>query len=148
MNKLNIGLIGYGFMARAHSNAYLTVGQFFDLNYQPVLKAVAARNLENVKRFAHKWGYESHYGDWRRLVDDPEIDVIDIAAPNDTHAEIAIAAAQAGKMVLCEKPLARNVKEAQEMVAAATKASGATPNSRLTSSPSSPRVALRGASSR
>jgi predicted dehydrogenase len=122
MKKLNIGLIGYGFMARAHSNAYLTVGQFFDLNYQPVLKAVAARNLEKVKQFAHKWGYESHYGDWRRLINDPEIDVIDIAAPNDTHAEIAIAAAQAGKMILCEKPLARNVKEAQEMVAAATKA--------------------------
>jgi predicted dehydrogenase len=122
MNKLNIGLVGYGFMARAHSNAYLTAGQFFDLKYQPVLKAVAARNLEKVKQFAHKWGYESHYGDWRRLIDDPEINVIDIAAPNDTHAEIAIAAAQAGKMILCEKPLARNVNEAQEMVAAAKKA--------------------------
>jgi predicted dehydrogenase len=61
MKKLNIGLVGYGFMGRAHSNAYLTVGQFFDIKYQPVLKAVAARDPEKVKHFAHKWGYESHY---------------------------------------------------------------------------------------
>ena len=93
MKKLNIGLVGYGFMARAHSNAYLSVGQFFDIKYQPVLKAVAARDSEKVKQFAHKWGYESHYADWRRLIDDPAIDVVDIASPNDTHAEIAIAAA-------------------------------------------------------
>ncbi len=121
MNKLNIGLIGYGLMGRAHSNAYLSVSQFFDLKYRPVLKAVAARDPEKVKQFANKWGYESHYTDWRRLVDDPEIDIIDIASPNDTHAEIAIAAAQAGKMILCEKPLARNLKEAQTMVDAVKK---------------------------
>ncbi len=122
MNKLNIGLIGYGFMGRMHSNAYLSVSQFFDLNYRPVLKGVAARDPEKVKQFAHKWGYESHYTDWRRLVDDPEIDVIDIASPNDTHAEIAVAAAQAGKIILCEKPLARNLREAQTMVDAVKKA--------------------------
>jgi len=121
MKKLNIGLVGYGFMARAHSNAYLTVSQFFDLEYQPVLKAVAARDPEKVKQFAHKWGYQSHYADWKQLVDHPEIDVIDIASPNDTHAEIAVAAAQAGKMILCEKPLARNLQEAQRMVDAAKK---------------------------
>ena len=78
MKKLNIGLVGYGFMARAHSNAYLSVGQFFDIKYQPVLKSVAARDPEKVKQFAHKWGYESHHSDWRHLVDDPAIDVIDI----------------------------------------------------------------------
>src|SRR5215471_3973849 len=100
MKKLNIGLVGYGFMGRAHSNAYLSVSQFFDVKYQPVLKAVAARDPEKTKQFAHKWGYQSHYTDWRQLVKDPEIDVIDIAGPNDTHAEIAIAAAQAGKMIL------------------------------------------------
>src|SRR6516225_1340940 len=122
MKKLNIGLVGCGFMGRAHSNAYLSVSQFFDLKYQPVLKAVAARDPENTKRFAHKWGYQSHYQDWRQLVSDPEIDVIDIASPNDTHAEIAIAAAKAGKMILCEKPLARNLKEAQQMVDAVKKA--------------------------
>src|SRR5580692_4225655 len=122
MKKLNVGLIGYGFMGRAHSNAYLSVGQFFDIKYQPVLKAVAARDPEKVKKFAHKWGYESHYTDWRRLIDDPAIDVVDIASPNDTHAEIAIAAAEAGKMVLCDKPLARNLPEAQRMTDAVKKA--------------------------
>src|ERR1700723_3213983 len=122
MKKLHIGLIGYGFMARAHSNAYLSVGQFFDIKFQPVLKAVAARNPEKVKQFALKWGYESHFADWRQLVDDPAIDVVDIASPNDTHAEIAVAAAQAGKMILCEKPLARNLEEAQQMTDAVKKA--------------------------
>jgi predicted dehydrogenase len=122
MKKLNIGLVGYGFMGRAHSNAYLSVGQFFDIKYQLVLKAVVARNAEKVKLFAHKWGYESHYTDWRKLIDDPEIDIVDIASPNDTHAEIAIAAAEAGKMVLCDKPLARNLQEAQRMSDAVKKA--------------------------
>jgi predicted dehydrogenase len=122
MKKLNIGLVGYGFMARAHSNAYLSVCQFFDVKCQPVLKAVAARDPEKVKQFAHKWGYESHHTDWKRLIDDPAIDVVDIASPNDTHAEIAVAAAQAGKMILCDKPLARNLPEAQQMVEAAKKA--------------------------
>src|SRR5215468_11686735 len=122
MKKINIGLIGYGFMGRAHSNAYLTVSQFFDLKYQPVLKAVAARDPEKTKQFAHKWGYQSHYTDWRQLVNDPEIDILDIASPNDTHAEIAIAAAQAGKMILCEKPLGRNAAEAKSMTDAAESA--------------------------
>src|SRR6266513_472198 len=122
MEKINIGLVGYGFMGRAHSNAYLTVSQFFDLKYQPVLKAVAARDPEKTKRFAHKWGYQSHYTDWKQLVADPEVDVIDIASPNDTHAKIAIAAAQAGKMILCEKPLARNGDEGRAMTQAVEKA--------------------------
>jgi myo-inositol 2-dehydrogenase/D-chiro-inositol 1-dehydrogenase len=122
MKRLNIGLVGYGFMGRTHSNAYLSVGHFFDLKAEPVLKAVAARDLEKVKQFAHKWGYESHYTDWRRLVEDPSIDLIDIASPNDTHAEMAIAAAQAGKMILCEKPMARSLAEAQQMADAVRKA--------------------------
>src|SRR5260370_28447741 len=122
MNKLNVCLIGYGFMGRAHSNAYLTVGQFFDIKYQPVLKAVAARDPDKVKQFAHKWGYESHYSDWRKLIEDPAVEVVDIASPNDTHAEIAVAALEVGKMVLCEKPLGRNLAEAQRMVDAAKKA--------------------------
>src|ERR1700739_3200426 len=109
MKKLNIGLIGYGFMGRAHSNAYLTVSQFFDLKYRPVLKAVAARNAEKVKQFAHKWGYESHYTDWRRLIEDPAIESTDFGGQNNPQPEFAIAAAQAGKMILCDKPLARNL---------------------------------------
>ncbi len=113
---LNIGLVGYGFMGRTHSNAFLQAGRFFDLPYQPVLKAVCARNPDRVKSFADNWGYQSIETDWRKMVERKDIDLIDIASPNDTHAEIAIAAAQAGKMVMCEKPLGRNAAEAQAMV--------------------------------
>jgi myo-inositol 2-dehydrogenase/D-chiro-inositol 1-dehydrogenase len=115
---LNIALVGYGFMGRAHSNAFLQAPRFFDLPFQPVLKALCARNAERVASFAGNWGYESTTTDWRELVDRPDIDLIDIASPNDTHAEIAIAAARAGKMVTCEKPLGRTASEAQDMVAA------------------------------
>jgi predicted dehydrogenase len=118
MKTLNIALVGYGFMGRTHSNAFRQAPQFFALPYRPVLKAVAARNEERVKAFAANWGYESYETDWRKLIDRKDIDVIDIASPNDTHREIAIAAARAGKMVMCEKPLGRTAKEAEEMVAA------------------------------
>jgi predicted dehydrogenase len=118
MKTLNIGLVGYGFMGRTHSNAFLQAPRFFKLPLKPVLKAVAARNQERVKAFAENWGYESYETDWRKLIDRKDIDVIDIASPNDTHKEIAVAAARAGKMVLCEKPLGRNAAEAEEMVAA------------------------------
>ena len=120
--KLNVGLIGYGFMGRAHSNAYLKVNRFFDLPYQPVLKAACARKTEKVKPFAENWGWESVETDWRRLIDRKDIDVIDICSPNNTHKDIAIAAAQAGKMVLCEKPLAMNAKEGLAMTKAVEKA--------------------------
>ncbi len=115
---LNVGLVGYGFMARAHSNAFRQAARFFDLPYEPVLKAVAARNQERVRKFADNWGYQSIESDWRDLVNRKDIDLIDIAAPNDTHAEIAIAAARAGKIVMCEKPLARTVSEGERMVEA------------------------------
>ena len=90
---LNIGLIGYGFMGRTHSNAYRQVPQFFDLEYHPVLKACCARNEENIKAFAENWGYESYETDWRRLIERDDIDVIDIGSPNNTHKEIALEAA-------------------------------------------------------
>jgi predicted dehydrogenase len=114
--QLNIGLIGYGFMGRAHSNAFLQAGRFFDLPYQVNLKAVCARNPERAQSFAANWGYESVETDWRKLVEREDIDLIDIASPNDTHAEMAIAAAQAGKIVMCEKPLGRTAAEAKTMV--------------------------------
>jgi myo-inositol 2-dehydrogenase/D-chiro-inositol 1-dehydrogenase len=120
--KLNIGLVGYGFMGRTHSNAYRSVRNFFDVPYEPVLKAVCARNPERARAFADTWGYESIESDWRSLVKRADIDLIDIASPNDTHAEIAIAAAKAGKMVLCEKPLGRTSAEAKAMVDAVEKA--------------------------
>jgi predicted dehydrogenase len=119
---LNIGMIGYGFMGRAHSNAWRKVANFFDTGYQPVLKAVAARDKAKAKAFADTWGYEGVETDWRKLVARNDIDAIDICVPNDLHADIAIAAAKAGKMVLCEKPLARTAKEALPMVRAVEKA--------------------------
>jgi myo-inositol 2-dehydrogenase/D-chiro-inositol 1-dehydrogenase len=124
--KLNVGLVGCGFMGRTHSNAFGKVNQFFALDYQPVLKAVCARNAAGAEAFAQNWGYESFETDWRKLVARKDIDLIDIASPNDTHAEIAIAAAGAGKMVMCEKPLGRSAAEAVKMVAAVEAAK--TPN--------------------
>jgi len=116
MRTVNIGMVGYGFMGRTHSNAFRSVSNFFDLPCRPVLKTVCARNAGRGEAFAAQWGYESSVTDWRALVDSKEIDLIDIASPNDTHAEIAIAAAQAGKMVMCEKPLGRNAGESETMV--------------------------------
>ncbi len=119
---LNIGMIGYGFMGRAHSNAYRQVSQFFKREYHPVLKACCARKEAEIKAFAENWGYESYETDWRKLIARKDIDVIDIGSPNNTHKEIVLEAAKAGKMILCEKPLAMNVAEAEEMCAAVEKA--------------------------
>jgi predicted dehydrogenase len=119
---LNVGMIGYGFMGRAHSNAYRKTNQFFDLEYRPVLKAVCARDQVRVKAFAENWGYESVETDWRKLIERKDIDIVDICVPNNLHREIALVAAPNGKMILCEKPLALNGKEGAEMVAAVEKA--------------------------
>ena len=116
--KLNVGMVGYGFMGRTHSNAFRRVGNFFDTEHVPVLKAVCGRTEGNAKAFADTWGYESIETDWRKLIERKDIDVIDIVTPNDSHMEIAIAAAQAGKMIMCEKPLARDTAEGERMVAA------------------------------
>jgi predicted dehydrogenase len=118
MKPLRIGLVGCGFMGRTHSNAFRQAPVFFDLPYRPVLQTVCARNGAKAESFAARWGYESFETDWRRLVDSKEIDLIDIASPNDTHAEVAIAAAAAGKMVMCEKPLGRTPAESEAMVKA------------------------------
>ena len=115
---LNVGMIGYGFMARTHSNAYRKVNNFFDLEYQPVLKTVCGLVEAEAQAFAEKWGYESYTTDWRKVVADKDIDIIEICVPNNCHAEIAIAAAQAGKIVICEKPLALNSEEALRMTEA------------------------------
>ena len=122
MKTLNIGMIGYGFMGRTHSNAFRQVSKFFDVPVQPVLMTLCARNEERATAFASQWGYKSVETDWRLVVNSPAIDLIDIASPNDTHEEIAIAAAQAGKMVMCEKPLGRNAAESERMVEAVERA--------------------------
>ena len=120
--QLRVGMIGYGFMGRAHSNAYKRLNDFFDVEHRPVLKAVAARNQKKAKEFSDQWGYERIESDWRNVAAAADIDLIDIVAPNYLHRDIAIAAAEAGKMVLCEKPLAMNVSEAEEMTDAVEKA--------------------------
>jgi predicted dehydrogenase len=119
---LNIGMIGYGFMGRAHSNGYRKVNNFFDLPYHPVLKAVCARDAAKAKEFANRWGYESVETDWRKLIERKDIDAVDICVPNNLHKEISIAAAKAGKMVLCEKPLSMDTAEGEEMCQAVEKA--------------------------
>jgi predicted dehydrogenase len=119
---LNIGMIGYGFMGRAHSNAYRQVSQFYQLQHHPVLKACCARNEAKIKEFAENWGYESYETDWRKLVARADIDLVDIGSPNNTHREIVLEAARRGKMILCEKPLSMNVAEGEEMCAAVEKA--------------------------
>jgi predicted dehydrogenase len=122
MKQLNVGLVGCGFMGRTHSNAYRKVGNFFDLEYQPVLKAICDCNEAKAQAHAAKWGFESVETDWKKLLAREDIDLVDICLPNNAHAEVAIAAAKAGKMIICEKPLARNGKEAEGMVRAIEKA--------------------------
>ncbi|MCZ2152897.1 MAG: Gfo/Idh/MocA family oxidoreductase [Bryobacterales bacterium] len=116
--QLRVGMVGYGFMGRTHSNAYKRLNDFFSVEHRPVLKAICGRNREKAEAFARNWGYERVETDWRDLVRATDIDLIDIGSPNDTHFEIAVEAARNGKMVLCEKPLAMNVAQAEEMTRA------------------------------
>jgi len=119
---LNVGMIGYKFMGRAHSNAWLKADKFFDLAAKPVMKVICGRDKAGVAAACSRWGWETFVTDWREVIADSTIDIVDITTPNDTHAEIAIAAAKAGKAILCEKPLALDVKQAKDMVAAVKKA--------------------------
>jgi predicted dehydrogenase len=114
-------MIGYKFMGRAHSNAWLKADKFFDLKARPVLKVICGRDKVGVSAAAYRWGWEKFETDWREVVEDPTIDIIDIVTPNDSHAEIAIAAAKSRKAVLCEKPMALDVKQARAMLDAVNK---------------------------
>jgi len=116
---LRVGMVGYAFMGAAHSHAWRTAPRFFDLPLQPRLTAVAGRNADAARAAADRLGWESVETDWRRLIERDDIDLIDICTPGNTHAEIAIAALEAGKHVLCEKPLANSVEEAERMTLAA-----------------------------
>ena len=118
---LNIGMIGYGFMGRAHSNAYRKVNQSSSWATNPRSRR-SAPGIGRTQEICRQLGMESTETDWRRLVDRPDIDAIDICSPNNTHCEIALAAAAKGKMVLCEKPLAMNAAEGQKMTEAVEKA--------------------------
>ena len=119
---LRIGMVGHAFMGAAHSHAWRTAGRFFDLPATPRMTAVCGRSPERVARAAERYGWESYETDWRRLVERDDIDVVDICTPGDSHAEIALAALGAGKHVVCEKPLANSVAEAEVMAAAAERA--------------------------
>src|SRR5437899_733913 len=120
--KVNVGLIGYQFMGKAHSNAYRQVGRFFDLPVEVGMHTICGRNEAGVSKAAAAYGWENYATDWRKVVEDPEIDVIDVSTPGNLHAEIAIAAAQAGKAVFCEKPIGNNLEEAKRMLDAVMKA--------------------------
>ena len=122
MRIVNVAVIGYGFMGRAHSNAYRQVVPFFAPRVTPRLKVLCGRTRGNVELAAARLGFEEVATDWRSVVSRKDVDLIDICTPGDSHAEIAVAAAQAGKVVFCEKPLGNSVKEAESMLAAVRKA--------------------------
>ena len=120
-DKLNVGLIGYKFMGKAHSNAFQRIGMFFEPSRKIVMKAICGRNESWVRESAQKYGWEGYETSWEKLVRRDDIDMVDITTPSNFHKEIAIAAAENGKHVFCEKPLALNLKDAREMLKAAEK---------------------------
>ncbi|HLV01169.1 MAG TPA: Gfo/Idh/MocA family oxidoreductase [Acidobacteriota bacterium] len=122
MRRVNIAMIGYAFMGKAHSNGYRQVNAFFDTAVRPHMKVICGRNEENTRRAAEKYGWEEYAADWRQVVERKDIDVVDICTPGDSHRDIAVAAAAAGKIVFCEKPLANTLAEAEEMYKAVKKA--------------------------
>jgi predicted dehydrogenase len=119
---VNVGLIGYQFMGKAHSNAYRQVGHFFDLPVEVKMHTLCGRNEAAVRKAADQYGWENIETDWRKVVENPEIDVIDVSTPGNLHAEIAIAAAKAGKAVFCEKPIGNTLPEAEAMLKAVQEA--------------------------
>jgi predicted dehydrogenase len=122
MPEVNVALIGYAFMGRAHSNAYRQVGPFLNPRLKPRLKVLCGRNARAVGEAASRLGWEEAVTDWREVVNRKDIHLVDVSTPGDSHAEIAIAAARAGKAVLCEKPLANTLKDAKAMLAAVQRA--------------------------
>lgn len=120
--ELRVGLVGCGFMGRAHSNAYRRLNNFFPVEHRAVLKVICDVEEAKARKFVEVWGYERAETDWRKMVASPDIDLVDICVPNVAHRDIALAAAEHGKMVCCEKPLAMNVAQAQEMAAAVERA--------------------------
>ncbi len=121
-NELRVGIIGYNFMGRAHSNAWSQAARFFDLPLQPVLKVACGRNAEAARAFADRWGWDDVETDWRRVVERDDVDVIDVSLPQSLHHDVAVAAAEHGKHIFCEKPLAVSAAQAEAMLAAAEKA--------------------------
>jgi predicted dehydrogenase len=117
--ELRVALLGQGFMGKAHSNAYCQVEHFYDCPFRIRRRVLCGRDQDSLTAMAERWGWEETTTDWRSVIERSDIDAVDISLPNDLHAEVSIAAAQAGKMVLCEKPLALSLAEAATMVEAA-----------------------------
>ncbi|HKS42227.1 MAG TPA: Gfo/Idh/MocA family oxidoreductase [Blastocatellia bacterium] len=117
-NKLNIALIGYKFMGKAHSNAWRQVSRFFDTPFEPVMKVICGRDEDGVREAAAKYGWDEHSTSWEEVVSRKDIDVVDICTPGDFHMPVAVAAAEAGKVIFCEKPLANTLDEAEQMLSA------------------------------
>ena len=122
MQTLGVGMVGYAFMGAAHSQAWRTAPHAFDLPVRPVLAALCGRDPAATAAAARRYGFESTETDWRALLDRDDVQLIDVCTPGDSHAEISVAALAAGKHVLCEKPLANTVPEAEAMAAAAGRA--------------------------
>lgn len=122
MEEKRIALLGHRFMGRAHSNAWSQATKFFDPPYKPVMQVVCGRDVADLKAFADRWGWAEVETDWRKVIERDDIDIVDIALPTYLHAETAIAAAEAGKHVFCEKPFANTTEEAKAMLAAVEKA--------------------------
>lgn len=122
--QLRVAMIGHGFMGAAHSQGWRVAPRFFDLSADPVMHVLVGRSQEKATAAAEKWGWAEVATDWRSVIDRDDVDIVDIVTPGDSHAEIAIAALEAGKHVLCEKPLANTVDEAQAMADAAARAAG------------------------
>ena len=122
MRTMNVAIIGTKFMGKAHSNAWLNAPHFFDMDIKPVLKVACGRNEADLKEFADRWGWEEIETDWRKVITRDDIDIVDISVPTYLHHDIAIAAAEAGKHIFCEKPFALSLEEAQEMLDAAEEA--------------------------
>ena len=122
MKKYNVGLIGAGFMGKAHSMAYACMPMFFwPAPGIPVRKTIADVDEATAKEAATRFGFENYTGNWKDIINDPEIDIVDIATPNHMHAEMAVAAAEAGKHIMCEKPIARTTEEGKQMLDAVKK---------------------------
>src|SRR5206468_8027778 len=113
--QLNIAMVGSGFIARAHSNAFHQVSHFFDVPFSLCTKVVCARDRQKLEAFARQWDWQETALEWESVIRRSDIDIVDIAVPNALHAPIALAAAKAGKIVFCEKPLAMSVDEARTM---------------------------------
>lgn len=122
MSEIGVGLVGYKFMGRAHSNAYRQVQHFFDVDPKPRMVAIAGRDEAGVKAAAEQLGWEGYETDYHDLIARPDIQLVDVSTPGDTHKDVVLAALAAGKNVICEKPLANNLAEAREMLEAARKA--------------------------